>query len=50
VPASVDRELRRRGGVARWRTVTLPNGQRARVAIVRDPGPRGGRAVLVKKL
>jgi hypothetical protein len=50
MPAAVDAELARRGGVKRWRTVTLPDGRRARVAVVRRPGPRGGRAVLVKIL
>lgn len=50
MPARVDREIRRRGGAVRWRTVMLPNGQPAMVAIVRQPGPRGGRAVLVKPL
>lgn len=50
MPAAVDREIRRRGGAVRWRTVTLPNGQRAHVAVVRQRGPRGGRTVLVKPI
>jgi len=50
MPASVDAQLARRGGPVRWRTITLANGDRARVAIVRRPGPRGGRVVLVKRL
>lgn len=50
MPAKVDAELAARGGVQRWRTITLPDGRRARAAIVRNPGPRGGRVVIVRVL
>lgn len=50
MPAKVDATIRARGGALRWRTVTLPDGRRARVAVTRRPGPRGGRVVLVRIL
>lgn len=40
-----EREIRRRGGTIRWRTVRLKNGKYIHVAIVRKAGPRGGRTV-----
>lgn len=50
MPTAVDREIADRGGVVRWRTITMPDGGRARVAVVRRRGPHGGRVVLVKRL
>lgn len=38
-------ELRRRGGVKRWRTVKLRSGRVLKVAVVRRKGPRGGSTV-----
>lgn len=38
-------EIRRRGGVVRWRTKRLPNGEIVHIAIVRKPGKRGGHTV-----
>lgn len=40
-----EREIVARGGAVKWRTVRLKNGKYVRVAIVRKPGPRGGRTV-----
>lgn len=50
MPTAADQAIRARGGAVRWRTVILPDGRRARVAITRDPGPRGGRTVIVRPL
>lgn len=50
MPATSDATINRQGGALRWRTVTLDDGRRARVAVTRKPGPRGGRVVLVKIL
>ena len=38
-------EIKKRGGAVRWRTIKLPNGKFKRIAIVRKPGPHGGRSV-----
>ncbi len=38
-------EEKRRGGVIRYRTVSLPGGKYMRVAVVRKKGPKGGRTV-----
>lgn len=38
-------EERRRGGVIRHRTITPKKGRYIHVAVVRKPGPRGGRTV-----
>lgn len=38
-------EIRARGGAKRWRTITLPDGRKMKVAIVRKAGPRGGHTV-----
>ena len=37
-------EIRRRGGALRWRTIRR-GGRVIHVAVVRKPGPRGGRTV-----
>jgi hypothetical protein len=50
MPKATDDQIRRRGGVLRWRTITLRDGRRARVAITRDPGPRGGKTMIVRVL
>jgi hypothetical protein len=50
MPKATDEQLRRRGGVLRWRTITLRDGRRARVAVTRDPGPRGGKTMIVRVL
>lgn len=38
-------EIRARGGAKRWRTITLPDGRKMKVAVVRKAGPRGGHTV-----
>jgi hypothetical protein len=38
-----------RGGAKKWRTVKLPSGRRIQIAIVRKPGPRGGKTVATDK-
>lgn len=40
-----EREIKRRGGAKRYRTIKLPNGKYVRIAIVRKAGPRGGHTV-----
>ena len=39
-------ELRRRGGAVRVRTMTLPNGEKRRVYVVKKAGPRGGHTIV----
>jgi hypothetical protein len=41
-------EIAQRGGAVRWRTVQLPDGRYARIAIVRAAGPNGGHTVIGK--
>jgi hypothetical protein len=38
-------EIRRRGGVVRYRTKKLPNGKYVHIAVVRKKGKRGGKTV-----
>jgi len=40
-------EIRKRGGVVRWRTITR-NGHTYRIAVVRKKGKRGGHTVAKK--
>jgi hypothetical protein len=40
-----EKEIRKRGGAIRWRTIGLPDGKYEHIAIVRKTGPRGGRTV-----
>lgn len=40
-----EREIRRRGGAIRYRTIKTKDGRTLKVAVVRKPGPRGGRTV-----
>ena len=40
-----EKEIKRRGGAIRWRTIELPGGRYEHIAIVRKKGPRGGRTV-----
>ncbi|MGH3625867.1 MAG: hypothetical protein ACRDRL_00250 [Sciscionella sp.] len=37
--------IKARGGAVKWRTIKLPNGKYAHVAVVRKAGPRGGHTV-----
>ena len=46
MPKGFDKKLKARGGVVRWRTIKLPNGEYAHVAIVRKQGKRGGRTLV----
>lgn len=51
MPTAAERQIAARGGAVKWRRVTLPNGGgKALVAIVKRPGPNGGRTVLVKRV
>jgi hypothetical protein len=45
MPTPIDAEIKRRGGVVRWRTHKSKSGKLFRVAVVRKPGPRGGRTI-----
>lgn len=40
-----EKEIAKRGGAVRWRTRKLPNGKYIHIAIVREPGKRGGKTV-----
>lgn len=42
-----EREIRKRGGAKRWRTIKV-NGKTIKIAIVRKAGPRGGHTVAGK--
>jgi hypothetical protein len=46
MPKSFYEKLKKLGGAIRWRTITLPNGEYAHVAITRKAGPRGGRTLV----
>lgn len=39
------KEIAARGGAKRWRTITLGDGRKVQVAIVKKAGPRGGHTV-----
>lgn len=41
-------EEKKRGGVLRYRTIKLPGGKYARVAVVPKAGPKGGHTVIGK--
>ena len=43
-----EKEIKKRGGAIRWRTIDLPNGKYLHIAIVRKKGKRGGRTVTGK--
>jgi hypothetical protein len=43
-----EKEIRKRGGAKRWRTIELGNGRYARVAVVRKAGRNGGHTVMGK--
>jgi hypothetical protein len=45
MPATAEREIRRRGGVIRFRTKKVSRDKYLRVAVVRRKGKRGGRTV-----
>lgn len=45
MPTPIDKQIKARGGVVRWRTVKRKGGRTWRVAVVRKKGPRGGRTV-----
>jgi hypothetical protein len=44
MPASIERKIRARGGVIRYRSAKH-GGKLFRVAVVRKKGPRGGRTI-----
>ena len=46
MPKQFYEKLRKRGGVKKWRTVELGNGEYAHVAVVKKKGKRGGTTVL----
>lgn len=41
MPRGLEKKVKRRGGVKRWRTIKR-DGQLIKIAIVRKRGPRGG--------
>jgi hypothetical protein len=45
MPSWFDKEIKKRGGVVRWREKRAKSGKLFRVAVVRKPGPRGGRTI-----
>jgi hypothetical protein len=45
MPTPIDKQIAARGGVLRWREHKAKNGDLWRVAVVRKPGPRGGRTI-----
>lgn len=45
MPKTIDEEIKRRGGVIRWREKRTKSGRLFRIATVRKPGPRGGKTV-----
>jgi hypothetical protein len=45
MPTPIDKQITARGGVLRWREHRAKNGKLFRVAVVRKPGPRGGRTI-----
>jgi hypothetical protein len=48
MPTPIDKQIKSRGGVVRWRMHRAKNGQLYRVAVVRKPGPRGGKTISYK--
>lgn len=44
MPTAIEKEIERRGGAIRYRTVKR-GGKTFRVAVVRKPGPHGGKTV-----
>lgn len=40
-----EKEIVKRGGAKRWRTIKRPDGSHIHLAIVRKTGPRGGSTV-----
>lgn len=45
MPTPIDKEIRERGGVVRWREKKTKSGKLFRIAVVRKKGPRGGRTI-----
>jgi hypothetical protein len=45
MPTPIDKQIKERGGVIRWREVERKGGKKFRIAVVRKPGPRGGRTL-----
>ena len=45
MPTPIDKLIKKRGGVIRWREHKSKSGTLFRVAVVRKPGPRGGRTL-----
>jgi len=45
MPEEAEREIEKRGGAKRWRTVKLPDGRYMHVAVTREKGPSGGTTV-----
>ena len=45
MPTPIDKLIKERGGVIRWREHKSKSGKLCRVAVVRKPGPRGGRTL-----
>lgn len=45
MPAWFDKEVKKRGGVVRWRDRKTKSGKLFRIAVVRKAGPRGGKTL-----
>jgi hypothetical protein len=45
MPTPIDKQIKARGGVIRWREHRAKNGDLWRVAVVRKKGPRGGKTI-----
>jgi hypothetical protein len=40
-----EKEIEKRGGAIRWRTVKTPDGKVIHIAVVRKAGPKGGHTI-----
>ncbi len=45
MPTPIDKQIAARGGVVRWRERKTKSGKLFRIAVVKKPGPRGGRTL-----
>jgi hypothetical protein len=45
MPTPIDKQIKARGGVIRWRERKTKDGRLFRIAVVKKPGPRGGRTL-----
>jgi hypothetical protein len=45
MPTPIDAQIKARGGVIRWRERKTADGRLFRIAVVKKPGPRGGKTI-----